>query len=469
MRARLQARGLAIAATGLILYLLSPTPVPLAVLEAWQAGVRACASGDTASLTQALQALQALLPWQADLREAEIPMALASDDGARALALLEAGTAAQADAAAAACWRAEALVIAGRWQDAAALLRSSGAAVCPPALHRLKNLALGALNQLDAESAIGVLETLASLDPSDPSSKALLGAAMIATDPTHASLLLDSASTAGDPLARELRAALLEVPEGDERSAVAQAGGVFLQQEEWALAALAFQRLTELDPPNGDAYAFLGLARQRLGMDGRAALEQGVRLAPDSSTAQSALGLYWQELGQAQKALPFLRRALELDAENSAFAASLAAAEAESGDVQGALARFLQAAQRDPGSPVFWTQLAAFSLTRHIEIAETGMPAARNACVLQPDAAASIDLLGYGHLLLGDYQLAERLLAKAVRHDPVSASARLHYGLLLVQVNRVPEARAQLTAASDLGGLTPVGELARRALDQLGP
>jgi tetratricopeptide (TPR) repeat protein len=192
-------------------------------------------------------------------------------------------------------------------------------------------------------------------------------------------------------------------------------------------------------------------------------------MAPDSPLTLSALGLYWQEAGEPGKARAYLQRAADLDADNAAFRASLAAAQAASGDVQAALATFLQAAQIEPATPVFWELLADFSLARRLEVAETGLPAARNAAALQPASAKSLDTLGYAHLLLGNYALAERLLVRAISLDPLSASARLHYGLLLRALVREAEAAAQLQAASGLGGNTPTGEMARRALLPLGP
>jgi Flp pilus assembly protein TadD len=178
--------------------------------------------------------------------------------------------------------------------------------------------------------------------------------------------------------------------------------------------------------------------------------------------------LHWQVQGQPQKAIPYLLLAVELEPENSAFRASLATARAEVGDVQAAIADYRQAAELQPTSPTFWRLLASFSIAQELRLADTGLPAARNAVVLDSEDPASLDLAGYAHFLLGDLVTAERLLARSIDLDPASAPSRLHYGLLLSNAGRTSEARAQLIAAASIGGTSPTGQLAHRALAQLG-
>jgi tetratricopeptide (TPR) repeat protein len=216
------------------------------------------------------------------------------------------------------------------------------------------------------------------------------------------------------------------------------------------------------------AHAYHGLALDQQGLDGLAELEAAVRLDPRSAAVQSLLGLHWQLQGQPQKAIPYLEVAVELEPENGAFRASLAAARAEAGDVQAAIAEYRQAAESEPADPVFWRLLAAFSIAQEFELSDTGLPAARNAVVLDPEDPAALDLAGYAHFLLGDLVTAERLTVRSLELDPTSASARLHYGLLLSAAGRTREALTQLSAAASLGGTSPAGQYAQRALTHLG-
>ncbi len=464
MWGRLRARGLAIGLAIVILILLSPSPVPRHALEYWTTAARAASSGDTASATLALQGFHEALPWLSALREQAIRLALANQDGAQALALLSAGLPEWIDESTARCWRAEALALEGQWTEAAGLLPLPNGQPCSAPIRLMRMMARQAVDAQDLEGAVVLLRQLTVLDPSDLESATLLGACLVLVDPAAAPPVLEAAERQSDAFAAELVAALQSGRSSGRPGALTEVGRVLLQHSAWPLAAGAFRQLIVLEPRTAAAHAYYGLALQQMGLDGRPALEEAVRLDPGSAPALSMLGLYWQEQGQPQQAVPLLRRALELDPRNSAFAASLAAAEAAAGDVQAALADYRQAAELDPTNPAFWRLLAGFCLAREVEIAETAIPAARNAVALRPDEPGSIDLLGYAHFLTGNRTLAERLLARAVLLDPASASPRLHYGMLLSAQASNLEARSQLAAAASLGADTPTGELARRAL-----
>ena len=468
MWGRLQARGLAIGLAIVILILLSPSPAPRRALHAWTTATRAALSGDTASAAVALRSFQEAFPWLSPLRDPAIRLALANQDGARALALLDAGIPEETNEATARCWRAEALALEGQWTEAAGLLPLPSGEPCPAPIRLMQLATRQAVDAQDLEGAVILLHRLIVLDPSDLESATLLGACLVLVDPAAAPPVLEAAERQGDAFAADLATALRSAQASGRPGALTEVGRVFLQHSAWSLAAGAFQQLIGIEPGSAPAQAYYGLALQQMGLDGLPALKAALRLDPGSAPALSMLGLYWLEQGQPQQAVPLLRRALDLDAQNSAFAASLAAAEAAAGDVQAALADYRQAAELDPTNPVFWRLLADFCLAREIEIADTAIPAARNAVVLRPDEPGSIDLLGYAHFLTGNRTLAERLLARAVLLDPASAAPRLHYGMLLSAQARTLEARSQLAAAAGLGADTPTGELARRALVLVG-
>lgn len=468
MRARLKARGLAIGLAIVILVILSPTPVPRHWLRAWITTSRAAAAGDTASAALALNEFHDAPPWLAALREPAIRLALANRDGTRALALLNTSLPLNIAPPNTQCWRAEALALEGRWPEAAALLPLPSGQPCPAPSQLMRVMARQAVDAQDFAESVALLRQLNALDPTDLVSATLLGACLVLVEPAAAPAVLEAAARQGDVFAAAILNAVQSPPASGRTGALAEVGRVFMQHAAWPLAAEAFRQLIRIDPLNAPAQAYYGLALQQLGLDARPALEEAVRLDPGSTTALSALGLYWQTQGQPQQALPLLRRALSLDPQNSAFAASLAAADASAGDIQSALAGYRQAAELDSTNPVFWRLLAGFCLARGVEIAETGIPAARNAVALQPDDPGSMDLLGYAHYLAGNRTLAERLLARAVALDPASAPPRLHYGMLLSTQQRYAEARSQLTAAANLGGDSSTGELARRVLLQVG-
>jgi tetratricopeptide (TPR) repeat protein len=108
--------------------------------------------------------------------------------------------------------------------------------------------------------------------------------------------------------------------------------------------------------------------------------------------------------------------------------------------------------------------LAQFSLNFEVEIADLGLPAARNLLTLDPADPRSYDLLGYAHFLNGNMLLAERLLLKSIALQPSLASAHYHLGQLRRWQGHFEQSQAAFELALQLDPDGAVGELARRAL-----
>lgn len=468
MRSRLSGRGLAIALSIVALLLISPTPVPRHAVQAWISARAAAYGGDTQSAEQSLRDVQLSSAWLPALKPDMVRLALANRDGDLALTLVETPPVPQAPQATVECWRAEARALLGQWELAAEGLSSIEAANCANPGLTLKTLAASELRSNNLPAAAAILQSLATLYPQDVETTSLLGACQLLEDPGAALTTIQLAASQRDALAIDLAAALANSPPGDSSASLAASGQVFLQHGLWPMAAEAFRQLIVLEPGSAPAHAYYGLALDQQGLDGLTEIETAARLDPSSAAAQSLLGLHWQMQGQPQEAIPYLEVAVELEPANSAFRASLAAARAEAGNVQAAIADYRQAAELQPADPVFWRLLATFSIAQELELADTGLPAARNAVVLDLEDPAALDLAAYAHFLLGDLVTAERLIIRSLDLDPTSASARLHYGLLLTSAGRTREARTQLVAAASLGGTSATGQLAQRALTHLG-
>ncbi len=131
MWSRLGSRGLPIVLSLVALLLANPTPVPRAVVRSWTTARLAAASGDLGSAAQALRPQSFPSPWLVALKADSIRLALAQEDGTRALALLETPPDPQAPATVLRCWRAEALALVGRWEESIQLLPGSGTDALP--------------------------------------------------------------------------------------------------------------------------------------------------------------------------------------------------------------------------------------------------------------------------------------------------------------------------------------------------
>jgi tetratricopeptide (TPR) repeat protein len=250
---------------------------------------------------------------------------------------------------------------------------------------------------------------------------------------------------------------------------LASVGLYYAKTSNWKFAAYAFQNAVEIQPDYADAYAYLGLSKDRTEQNGIIELLKAVELAPDLPLPHITMGLHWLLKEKNDMALNEFERALELDPNNPAIIVQLAAAYEAKGDLPNALQAYQSAAEIDPQDPSFWLLLAQISLQYEFNVSEIALPAARNALALDPQNAPALDALGYSYFLLGDMNFAEKYLNRAVEADPQLAIAQYHLGLLKSNQNESEAAIAafELAQELDLGG--GIGYLARRSLETILP
>ena len=316
--------------------------------------------------------------------------------------------------------------------------------------------------------AIQVLTQLAERRPADPQVSYRLALLKAVTTPAEALSRLELVAQIHPPLALNAHLLIDAIEAGqaarDEAYTAGRVGFALIQLKEWPLAEAALSRAASLNPNYADAYAYLGLAQDRQGKDGRAAAEQAVALAPDSPLANFFLGLHWRRVGQSGTALNFLKKAQSLDPQNPAIAAEMSGAYASLADLAQAEVWFTKAVELDARNPDFWLLLARFYADNEYHLADLGLPAARMAAGLSPDSAPAADVLGYTLLLTGDFVNAEKTLEHAVHLDPDFPSTYYHLGLLYYKQGKHTEARAAFEHTLALDPQGQYGGLALRAL-----
>lgn len=321
--------------------------------------------------------------------------------------------------------------------------------------------------------AIRILNTLARVRPADRAVHYRLALLTAVTTPAEAMARLALVAEIAPDLAPTVQALQQAIQggldSGDEAYTLGRVGFAFIQLNEWALAKLALAHAVERDPEYADAYAYLGLAQDRLGEDGRAAYETALQLAPDSPLTHFFLGLHWRRAGDLNQALAELQRAQELDSRNPAIAAELGGVYAALGDLLSAETWFAHAVSLDERNPQFWLLLARFYTDTDFQVAERGLPAARMAVSLNPDSALAADALGYALVLTGDPVNGEKMLEQAVRLDPNLPSAYYHLGLLYAQRGQTEQAQAALNHTLTLDPNGRYGGLALQVLARLSP
>ena len=307
------------------------------------------------------------------------------------------------------------------------------------------------------------LQRYVSLHQDDASARYRLGLLLTLTDSNRALTELINASQLDpqfDPAVQTLRSALNLASLTDSASArlVLIGRGLGLVQE-WELAEAAFESAVEADEDNAEAWAWLGESKQQsdvalngsTGDSGTTELDQALKLNPNSPTVRGLRGLHFQRVGNFRAALSEFQAASRLDGTNPAWQVSMGETYSKLGDLILALQAYQTATELVPGDVEYWRMLAIFCAQNNVNIRDVGIPAAQRAVVIDPENAASVELLGWLLLLDERHEESERQLLHALELDPHNALAHLHLGMLYLEKNDRPQAQSHFITARDLG------------------
>lgn len=367
----------------------------------------------------------------------------------------------------------EAYLESGRISEAQSALREAlEAGESPRALY--ERLAETQLASGDYPAAVDTLQTLSGLYPADLSLRFRLGKllAVFAPDAALAHLTqVSDGEAAHTGSAEEIALALRRGRSAGDRPAYTQVlvGRVLGAQGDWGLAAEAFERATRLNPEYAEAWAYLGEAHQQLGEDGYLALSEGYRLDPESVVVRLLLSFYWQRQGNPEWAMEHLRAVERMEPENPTLQAEIGDTLADLGEVEAALEAYRRAVALAPEDPQYWRLLAAFSVGSELQVREVGLPAARQAVLLDERDPRSLDLLGQAYALVGDPLSAVRFYRQALEADPEFVGAHFHLGLLQLAQGERAAGRRHLETVVSLAEGTETAENARRVLQYYFP
>ena len=253
-------------------------------------------------------------------------------------------------------------------------------------------------------------------------------------------------------------------------------GVAYLAVARPALAQVQLQAALTQEPGYADAWAYLGLAQNQRGRDGRAAIARAIELAPDSSLAHSLMGRHWLWHGRPHLARPEFLAAAQLDPDNPAHLADVAFTYQIEKEYRLAEAWYQAAVRRAPEQPTFWILLAQFHLDT-LNNVHDGLLLAQKGVALAPEEPDALDTLGWAQLLSGQLRLAETNLLAAQQRDPSNPAVHYHLGRLHIEQGKWAEAAVALkqAIALDSGGRErpapqpgPYAQLARHALEQMG-
>ena len=385
----LRRRGLHIAAALILLVVLGTTAYPKGFVDNLEAAATAIRAGRVDLALPALTNAIALEPDVPDLHLRAAQGALSADDIDQASVFLSQLPNSEPLIE---CMQLNAALQAGMIEAALALLPGRR---CPEQSAMFYQEADQLVAGGDYEGTTQLLESLLSALPPTQEASETLGTLIALQDPeaalSHLRLAVDLDSRAAS-LASDL-IGVIESARIEENPAytLAQVGQALARAGQWPMAATAFENALVQDPEYTEARAYFGLALDRSGQNGLPQLELAVDQAPQAALPQMLLGKHWLIMGEPERAIDAYEQAAALAPEDPMLAIDLGAAYAAAGDLPSAKSAFLYATNLDPDDPALWSLFAQFSLDYEIELNKIGLPAARQAVVLQPRSAAPLD------------------------------------------------------------------------------
>jgi tetratricopeptide (TPR) repeat protein len=321
-----------------------------------------------------------------------------------------------------------------------------------------------------AEAAIGLL---LERRPDDTEATYALALIRAAQNPGSALDLLAALKNAPKPFGENARSLEIVIRAALRRRVpeyiFASTGEELIRLGEMGLAKEALRLAIDRNPNYGEAYALLGVAQEAAGENPEESYRQGVALAPNSALACLVYGAWLRRQGEFALARWWLMQAWIRRPGDWIIAAELAQTDFARGNPGDAESWVLQAVELNPGQPEAWIVLAAFYIENDFRIAESGIPAARQAVTLAPQNDRALDLLGLGWFKTGDISLAERLFLRALEIDPDSASVHLHLGMAYREQGRAAEAKLEWETVLRLDPDGAVGMQAKELLDKIIP
>jgi tetratricopeptide (TPR) repeat protein len=449
--------------------------ISLAVLPPVMAGfvdlsqADALASSDPGQAALEYESASRLLPWRTDLREKAGLAALADENPALALQILE---------------QSPKLTPTGRLALGDAHYRSGNVQSALEIWEQLREDGLGSTqvyNRLGHvyyqqgryDDAIETFRIATRLDALDSDSQYMLGLLLAAQSPQDAlSVLIRAAQL--DPkldstiqgLRRGLNLALLS---SSKAAQLTGAGRALVAARAWTLAKEAFINAAETDSHYAPAWAWLGYVNQVLDAGGLIELNQALELDPNSAEIRGLRAVFFMRENRFEEAQVEFEEAARLEPLSPGWQVALGDVVARTGNVPQGLAYFQRAIELSPRSADYWRALANFTVDYNYGVQETGLPAALQARALAPDDPQSSVTLGRVYFAINDLTMAEKLWLDVLEANPDIPAVHLYLGVLFLQKDQSESAYLHLEQAMTLDPGGPYGAQAARMLAQYFP
>jgi tetratricopeptide (TPR) repeat protein len=196
------------------------------------------------------------------------------------------------------------------------------------------------------------------------------------------------------------------------------------------------------------------------------AFAQVLREMPDSASLHARIGLAYMESGPPQPApaLPHLRRALELDADQPfpVYLDAIMASAKLGRETDGR--QLLRQAGRLFRDNALALNYIGYLLVDDNTLTAEALPLLERAVSLEPQNGIIIDSLGWAHYRLDHLSRAAALLEQASKLAPDNAEIQNHLGIVYADLGRIKEAGARFRRALKINPRFDSARAALRAL-----
>ena len=257
-----------------------------------------------------------------------------------------------------------------------------------------------------------------------------------------------------DPAAVDVLADLVKVMNAEHRPASEQEARV--------------RTYLDARPDDAGAMLLLGelLMNNRKIEQGTAVLEAAVKQHPDLLAAYFILGTTYAQQGQLQEARARYEALLQHDPKIVSGYLMLGIVDELQGKTNDAAVQYKRALDIDPNTAVAANNLAWHYAEREGKL-DIALELARRAKALLPDEPHVSDTLGWVLYRRGLYAAAIEHLREGAEKLSVNPEVRYHLGMAYLRNGDSDKARAELTAALNLGAF-PASDEAKRALESIG-
>jgi tetratricopeptide (TPR) repeat protein len=459
--------------------LLGLSPVPNAFKSFLENAHESLLLGDYQNASTNLAAAAQYYPWMVDLNIKAAQYAMQADDPKAAIQYLERpGTLSRLNSN-------DLLLLGDAYNQIGDVSKAqaiwTGITQDSDKVSAYQRLADSYIQMEDYTSAITMLQEMLSLNPSDIHLYYQIGLLYSITDPVQALPFLDQSEqidASNSQKASDLHDKIRTANLFDEPAyTLLIVGRQLANWGDWQWALAAFQQAVSVQPSYADAWAFLAESRQQMAISqngaytsvGLSDLELALQLDPDSIPALTLMAIYWERQADYSQAQQYLQQAIDLSPNDPYLYTELCNILSKHGELPIAQSAYESAIQLAPREPLFYRLLAEFALQNQIQIRELALPAARQAIMLNPQDASSLDVMAQVMLLLLDYHSAERYSLQAVQIDPDYAPAYLHCGLAYLYQGKVDLAQQWLDQAESIDPHSWVAAQASRFLDYYYP